>query len=204
MPATSSCRPPARRLGKLLALLPALALFGCAAPVPRQAPLAGAEPALITGFQLSGRVAVKYDAQGFSGGLRWQRSGDSDDLLLLSPLGQGVAHIERDAHGVTLTAPDQRPYHAMDTAQLTEQVLGWRLPLDGLRYWVLGVAAPGSAATPEIDADKRLVRLTQEGWRIDYLGYKRVDGTDLPGKIFLQRDEVEVKLVIDAWDAVSR
>jgi outer membrane lipoprotein LolB len=82
--------------------------------------------------------------------------------------------------------------------------LGWRLPLDGLRYWVLGVAAPGSAATPQRDADQHLVRLTQQGWRIDYLGYKRVDGTDLPGKIFLQRDEVEVKLVIDAWDAVSR
>jgi len=194
----------ARRLSKLLALLPALALFGCAAPMPREALGPGTEPALIKGFQLSGRIAVKYDDQGFSGGLRWQRSGESDDLLFLSPLGQGVAHVERDAHGVTLTAPNQPPYHAMDTAQLTQQVLGWSLPLDGLRYWVLGVAAPGSAATPEVDADKRLARLTQQGWRIDYLGYKRVDGTDLPGKIFLQRDEVEVKLVIDAWDAVSR
>lgn len=194
----------ARRLSKLLALLPVLALFGCAAQPPREAPVPGIEPALIKGFQLSGRIAVKYDGQGFSGGLRWQRNGESDDLLFLSPLGQGVAHVERDALGVTLTAPDQPPYHAMDTAQLTQQVLGWSLPLDGLRYWVLGVAAPGSAATPEVDAGKRLARLTQEGWRIDYLGYKRVDGTDLPGKIVLQRDEVEVKLVIDAWDAVSR
>jgi len=194
----------ARRLSQLLVLLPALALFGCAAQPPREAPAPGTEPALIKGFQLSGRIAVKYDGQGFSGGLRWQRNGESDDLLFLSPLGQGVARVERDAHGVTLTAPDQPPHRAMDTAQLTQQVLGWSLPLDGLRYWVLGVAAPGSAAAPEVDADQRLARLTQEGWRIDYLGYKRVGGTDLPGKIVLQRDEVEVKLVIDAWDAISR
>jgi len=189
---------------KLLALLPVLALFGCAAPMPREAPVPGTEPALITGFQLSGRVAVKYDGQGFSGGLRCQRNGDTDDLLILSPLGQGVARIERDAEGVTLTAPDQRPYRAKDTAELTQQVLGWRLPLDGLRYWALGVAAPATAAIPEVDAGQRLSRLTQDGWRIDYLGYKRVDGTDLPGKIVLQRDDVEVKLVIDAWDAVYR
>jgi len=192
------------RVRKLFALLPALALFGCAAPMPREAPIAGTEPSLITGFQLSGRVAVKYDGQGFSGGLRWQRNGETDDMLILSPLGQGVARIQRDAEGVTLTAPDQRSHHAKDTAELTQKVLGWRLPLDGLRYWVLGVAAPAAAATPEVDADQRLLRLTQDGWRIDYLGYKRIDGTDLPGKIVLQHGEVEVKLVIDVWDAVYR
>jgi len=192
------------RVRKLLALLPALVLFGCVAPMPREAPVPGTDPALIKGFQLSGRVAVKYDGQGFSGGLRWQRSGESDDLLILSPLGQGVARIERDAEGVTLTAPDQRPYRARDTAELTQQVLGWRLPLDGLRYWVLGTPAPGAAAVAESGADQRLSSLTQDGWRIDYLGYKRVDGTDLPGRIVLQRGEVEVKLVIDSWDAVYK
>lgn len=192
------------RVRNLLALLPALALFGCAAPLPREVPLPGSDPALIKGFQLSGRVAVKYDGQGFSGGLRWQRNGETDDVLILSPLGQGVARIERDAKGVTLTAPDQRPYRAKNTAELTQQVLGWRLPLDGLRYWTLGVAAPASTAIREVDADQHLSRLTQDGWRIDFLGYTRFDGTDLPGKIVLQRDEVEVKLVIDLWDAVYR
>jgi outer membrane lipoprotein LolB len=191
------CRP--GQVGMAAFLLLA-ALSGCAPLPPRIEPPAGAAaPAVQPGrFHLGGRVSVKYDGQGFSGGLRWQQSGDTDDLLLLSPLGQGVAHVVRDATGVSLTTADQQNYRAPDAESLTEQVLGWRLPLSGLRYWVLGAPAPGPGV-PQRDQSRRLSHLDQDGWRIDYLGYQLVDGVELPGRIEMQRGDLEIRLLIDEW-----
>lgn len=175
-------------------------LAGCAAvptveTAPQTPPLA-AKP-IAEKFQLTGRVAVKYDGQAFSGGLRWQHSAVSDEILLSSPLGQGMAQIVRDEAGVSLISADAQTYHAQDAEELTEAVLGWRLPLAGLLHWVRGEAAPGEHQAQH-DAGA-LMRLEQDGWQIDYLGYRDVNGRRLPQKIFLQRGDLDIRLVIDTW-----
>ena len=152
----------------------------------------------VDAFQLSGRVGVKYDEQGFSGNLRWQHAAQRDEILILSPLGQGVAQIEQNAAGVVLTTAAQQRYQAQDAETLTEQVLGWRLPLAGMRYWVLGRAAPGKAEM-QLDELMRPKRLIQDGWQIDYLAYREADGLALPQKMTMHRDDLEMKLIIDDW-----
>ena len=175
-------------------------LGGCAAvpPALEQAPspLPSQPSAKQEGFQIIGRMAVQYDGQAFSGGLRWRHTLAADELLLSSPLGQGVAQIVRDADGITLVnAADQQTYHAQDAEELTEGVLGWRLPLSGMAYWVRGKAAPG-ANQPRYEAGQ-LVRLDQDGWQIDYSGYSQIGGELLPKRIFLQRGDLDIRLVID-------
>jgi len=180
-----------------------LLLGGCAAVPPAVEQVASPLPsqpvsAKPAGFQIIGRVAVQYDGQAFSGGLRWQHTAAADEMLLSSPLGQGVAQIVRDESGVTLVnAADQQAYHAQDAEELTEGVLGWRLPLSGMAYWVRGKPAPGTNQ-PRYEAGQ-LVRLDQDGWQIDYLGYSEVSGEHLPRKIFLQRGDLDIRLVIDEW-----
>lgn len=178
-------------------------LSGCATPLPRLSePVATtqfASPEAVRGFYFSGRIGVQYDGQGFSGMLQWHHGGPEDEILILSPLGQGVARITRDAQGVTLTTSDDQVYRAQDVESLTRQVLGWGLPLQGLQYWVLGLAAPDGEAGREFDEERRLSRLRQDAWRIDYLGYRSVQGISLPGKMVMANDRIEVKLVIDKW-----
>lgn len=185
-------------------VLTVLLLGGCAAvpPAPEQAtsPLSAQPSARQDGFQITGRVAVQYDGQAFSGGLRWRHTAAADEMLLSSPLGQGVAQIVRDESGVTLVnAADQQTYHAQDAEELTEGVLGWRLPLSGMTYWVRGKAAPG-VNQPRYEAGQ-LVRLDQDGWQIDYLGHSQISGEQFPKKIFLQRGDLDIRLVIDEWSA---
>lgn len=187
------------RAGLLLLLL-----GGCAAVPPaleQVAPSLPSQPsAKPAGFQITGRVAVQYDGQAFSGGLRWRHTVAADEVLLSSPLGQGVAQIVRDESGVTLVnAADQQTYHAQDAEELTEGVLGWRLPLAGMAYWVRGKPAPGTNQ-PRYEAGQ-LVRLDQDGWQIDYSGYSQISGEQLPRKIFLQRGDLDIRLVIDEWGA---
>lgn len=151
-------------------------------------------------FQLSGRIAVKHDEQGFSGTLRWAHDTRHDEVFLLSPLGQGVARIERTSSGMTLTTSDEKIYRADNVETLTEEALGWRLPLQGLEHWVLGLAAPGSVAHRDLDASGQLARLTQDGWRIEYQRHQMVQGTNLPTKLEINYgDDLDVRLIIDRW-----
>lgn len=200
MPSKSSNR----NAAGVVALLAVALLAGCAdLPAPSEPAVAAkalAGIAAVKRFDLSGRIAVKYDGQGFSGSLRWSHDARHDDILLLSPLGQGVAHIVRTADGVTLTAADESVHRAADTEQLTHDFLGWRLPLHGLEHWVLGLPAPESGWRAENGANARPARLYQDGWQVDYERYHTVQGVELPRRLeAAYGNTLEIRLVIDQW-----
>lgn len=170
-----------------------LLFAGCAAIEERPAPAGPVGDA----FYLSGRVSVKYGAEAASGKIAWQHDAASDDLLFSTPLGQGVARIVRRDALVKLTTSDQKVYQAGDVETLTEQVLGWRLPLTGLPDWVRGRAAPGTPAQTRLDSLQRLAELRQSGWLVEFLEYKSEKGP--PGQLRLSRENVAIRLVIDEW-----
>ena len=97
-------------------------------------------------FELSGRLAARQGEEAFTGNVSWRHAGSVDELLVTSPLGQGVARIVRKEDAVVLTTAEPREYRAPDVELLTEQALGFRLPLKGLADWVLGRPAAGSEA----------------------------------------------------------
>ncbi|MBA2352833.1 MAG: lipoprotein insertase outer membrane protein LolB [Burkholderiales bacterium] len=192
----------ARRARLLLALSSLFLVASCA--VTRSIPDAS-QPIVqspIAHFELSGRLAVRYDDQGFSGNVRWEhgRPAALDRIFLNSPLGQTVAFLERDATGVTLVA-DQQTHRAVDAESLTRDVLGWTLPLTGLEHWVLGRVAPeNTPSVIERDNAGRLTSLTQNAWRITFPRYGEEPHRALPSRIDLQYGTLEIKLIIDDWN----
>ena len=170
-----------------------LLLAGCAAIEQQPAPAGPIGDA----FHLSGRVSVKFGAEAASGRISWQHDPAGDDLLFSTPLGQGVARIVRRDARVSLTTSDQKVYQASDVETLTEQVLGWRLPLAGLPDWVRGRAAVGAPAPTRLDGSQRLAELRQSGWLVEFLDYNGANG--LPARLHLSREDVEIRLVIDEW-----
>ena len=167
-------------------------LAGCATqPEIPDVPLSG------DGFALTGRVSMKYAAEAASGKLAWQHDVASDDLLFSTPLGQGVARIVRRDGVVTLTTSENREFRASDAEALTQQVLGWRIPLTGLPDWVRGRVSPGTPAETRRDPSGRLSELRQAGWLVEFVDY-RVGGT-LPARLRLSREDLEIRLVIDTW-----
>jgi outer membrane lipoprotein LolB len=151
-------------------------------------------------FALSGRVAVAAGGEGFNANLRWTQDGARSQLTLVGPLGVGGTQIT--ASGSDLTLVTSRGEHidseAAHAALATR--LGFDPPLSSLRYWVLGVPDPSQPATESLDvAQQRLSSLTQDGWRVEYLGYGSTDGEALPARLTLQRDTVRVRLLVDNW-----
>ena len=171
---------------RLCAATIALLLAACAAPEFQR-------PAENVVFELTGRIAVKYRDEAASGNIAWRHSAGSDEMLLSSPFGQGLARIVRTREVVTLTTSEGHDVSAADAEALTEQVLGFRIPLKGLADWVRGRPGPGPARTQN-DAG-RLVELEQSGWKIEYLGYEG----GLPSRMRLIYPGLELRLAISSW-----
>lgn len=158
-------------------------------------PLAPVKPPAET-FVLAGRVSVRHGEASFSGGMSWTASASADEVLLSDPLGQGVANLARTPAGVVLTPAGKEPVTAQSVEELTESMLGFRLPLAGLRYWAQGYPDPARPFEARRDDGGGLLQLRQDGWVIDYLQYRG----ERPRKIHVNRDELEIRLVIDSWE----
>jgi outer membrane lipoprotein LolB len=175
--------------------LAALALAGCAtlaptAPAPVPARLEEA-------FQLNGRFAVRFGSEGGSGRIAWEHTPATDDLTVLSPIGQGLARIVRKDGIYTFTSSGRPPETDRDPEALTARTLGWRLPIGGLPYWISARAQPGSPATIERGPNGRPAVLEQAGWRIEYQSYHVENG--LPERIRVRREDLDLRLVLEEW-----
>ena len=147
-------------------------------------------------FDLTGRLAARYGKEAFTGNLAWRHAKSADEMLITSSLGAGVARIVRDGEWVVLTTAEPREYKARDAEALTEEVLGFRLPLSGLADWVRGRASDEAAAKVERDEQGRLRALEERGWRIEYQDYEG----KLPSRMRLTYPDIELRLAISKWE----
>jgi outer membrane lipoprotein LolB len=168
--------------------LAALLLAACAAIAPPP-PKAGE-------FAVVGRVAVRYGDEAASGRVAWRHTATDDDLVLSTPLGQGIAEITRRDGVYTLVGANRERLTATDPEQLTEQALGYALPLAGLPDWLRGRAQAGVPAESRYDG-RHLAELRQLGWTIEYLAYEE-DGR-MPKRLRLTRGALDIRLAIEEW-----
>lgn len=177
-------------------------LAGCAQmPQVPTRPTVSEGPALtLSRFNLEGRISVKTEEQSFSGGIRWNHAPGRDEILLSSPLGQGLAELRQEDGQVALKSAEGRTHLASSGEELLEAVLGVRLPVGGMVHWLSAHPRPGSPYVLEHNGEGRVARLTQDGWRVEYGRYQLHGERWLPGRIFARRDEtLEFRLVIDTW-----
>ena len=177
-------------------------LTGCAS-VPPPVVVTGLNQARQERFELDGRIAVHYRNDSSTAMIHWQHKPEIDQLVLSSPLGQTLSALTRDKHGVSLVDSAQKTHHAENVESLTEQLLGWKLPLENLSYWIVGNAVPGQSYQVQQDAAHGLVQLTQSGWVVTYSRWQQVGGMNLPNKLTLVGQGVEVRLVIGEWKIVG-
>ncbi len=108
-------------------LLLCLLLAGCATSPPSAQRPPVAE---ISAFAFTGRIAVRQGETRHYVNIDWRHTADSDEILLNTPLGQGLAELTRNATGAHLILADQRHFTAQDWSTLSAEVFGFRLPLE--------------------------------------------------------------------------
>jgi len=139
-------------------------------------------PPTLTEFEFDGRIAVRQSQSWHYANIVWRHDKAGDEILLTTPLGQGMAELSRDASGARLLTADRKEYAASDWEGLSEQTFGIRLPLGDMPKWLTGHAPPAAS-----------------GWRVEYLDYQSEAADALPTSMEARRDDIEVRLKINEW-----
>jgi len=160
---------------KVVAVLLAAVLAACA-QVELKPPAGPLE------FSLAGRIAARSGKEAFTGNLSWRHAREGDEMLITTPTGQGVAQIIRQGDAVVLKTSEPREYRAADSEELTERVLGFRLPIEGLAETVQGRPSPA---------------LEGRGWKVEY---QEFDEQRRPTRLRLTNAGAEVRLAIHQWN----
>ncbi len=209
---------------KLLVGLVAAIAVSCA-PVPVRPPpedpavvWQARQPRLVAlkTWDIQGRLSARTADEGWQASLRWVRDDERHNIDLWGPLGRGHLRLTQDRFGASLRDAEQNTYWAANGQELLFETTGWRLPLDGLNYWVVGVPVPEIPGQQALDDWGRLKTLQQLGWDIRFLRYTRAGDYEFPSKLFIRRKLVgnenlltdnessnapivEVRLVIEHW-----
>lgn len=193
-------------IAALIAVLPGCALLR---PSPGEAPASAEQQAAwqqrvvrlsaIDHFTLTGRVAS--GALGFKADLRWKQHADGRyEMRVAGPFGARAAELAGDARQVTVRTGNQAETVTTDPETWLQQALGVRLPVNGLRWWALGLPAPDSEHHVLLDpAEGRALRIVQNGWALDYLEYRHSSALDLPRRIEARNGDTRVLVLADQW-----
>ncbi len=179
--------------GRLVALATGALLAACATPT------LGPPDRSYTG-RFSATTTAGEQRESVSGRFNLEIRGSHQLLDLASPIGTTVARIEISPGGARATGAQMQEVSGPDADALTEQLLGWRLPVSGLVDWIEGRAAPDRTARVEREAGRAVV-IEQDGWKISLP--ETFEATDRPRRLVLERPaapnapSVMLRLVVD-------
>lgn len=181
------------------AALVAALLSACAAVPPAVVAPAPGRAYVDTPFAAAGRLSARHGLDAVAVHFVWSHRPPHDDLAVTSPLGQTVAELSGDASvpRVEARSADGRRAEAPDWTTLTEQALGFPLPVSGLAAWIRGSPHPGTRHTLEADPEGRVSLLRQDGWEIVY-DYPDAAARE-PQRLRISYPDVEIRVVVDRW-----
>jgi outer membrane lipoprotein LolB len=167
---------------------------GADAPWPEQR----AALATFDRYSLDGRVAVAANGQGFSASLRYAQLARRTELSLEGPLGIGGLQVKVDGDDLEIaTSRGERLDGAEARAEL-ERRLGFVLPLEQLRWWMLGIPAPGDSAVNTGEGGE-IRDFMQAGWRVSINSRSPGLGFSLPQRLTAEREGARLKLLVERW-----
>lgn len=182
----------ARLAGWSAALGLALLTSGCATPPAAPAKSVASVPAS-KHFQLSGRLSLRVDQRIEVVNIRWQRTAEREEILLLSPLGSTVARLEQNAGSTARLDEGKGPTReARSIAELISDVLGQTVPLDELSWWLQGWQAGGTQPLPPGD-------FRHGEWQVAL--EKNEEGR--VSRLEATRGDVRLRMVVDSFEARS-
>ena len=160
----------------------------------REQMLAGAD-----NWALQGRLGVSDGHDGGSGSFSWTQHGDHYVFVLRAPITGKSFRLSGGPDGALLEGLDGGPLQGPDAEALMRKALGWEVPLDELRAWVLGLRADGGPAELSFGANRLPSQLQQDGWTVDYPAWDDSRQPPVPRKVYAAKPPYKVRLSIESW-----
>jgi outer membrane lipoprotein LolB len=153
----------------------------------------------LTGWELVGRLSLDDGQEGGSGRLHWHTDRGVSVLYFRGALGRGAWRLSAAADGAVLERGDGSVIRAPAVDQLVRQEIGWQVPVDHLKWWVLGLRGPGPDGPMDLDEQGTPRRFEQGGWTIEFKRYQDVSGIRMPRRMEAVSGSYRVKLAISHW-----
>ncbi|HET9047377.1 MAG TPA: lipoprotein insertase outer membrane protein LolB [Chiayiivirga sp.] len=150
-------------------------------------------------WRLSGRIAVSDGRDNGSGRMIWQQDGDSFVISLNAPVTRRSWRLSGGPGHARLEGLEGGPFEGPDASSLLREHLGWNVPMEDLAAWVRGMRAAHASSTIDFDAEGLPALIQQHDWVIEYRKFARVDDLAMPTKVFAERGQQRIRLVVDEW-----
>ena len=181
---------------RIFCLLLAAGLTACVSAPPR---IEGADATMqssnLQQWLATGRIGVAAAQTGGSGSFRWQQHDERSDVQLAGPAGIGSVELRLQGDALEVATASGETYQAQAALDELQARLGAAVPPGKLRYWLLGLAAPG----PYRWLDDSNTVLEQDGWQIQYGEFLTQNSLRLPAKITATSGSTRVRIVIERW-----
>jgi outer membrane lipoprotein LolB len=162
---------------KLAVVALSLWLTGC-----QTSALSGSDSGAIdTGdFETVGKLALRTPGESLSVRFRWRQAGESYDLELWGPFGQGRTRLVGDTQQMSVLDGQGQVLSQGHPELVVRQQIGWDLPLLALVSWAQGRPVAGApVSNVSWDPQGRYTGFVQENWRVQYLAYYEYDAIGL-------------------------
>ena len=159
----------------------------------------------VSSWQLQGKVSILRDGKLWHTGVNWLHSEDGDRLNLTAIGGRTLMRLHNHREGASAMDSRGRTYRAASFRELVARAFGADVPVENLRYWVVGTVADGSGAGVfRLNRDGSLKALRQDGWEVRYLRYRPaqhplLSRVMMPALLEVSRGDLKLTVAVRRW-----
>ena len=158
-----------------------------------------------TRWEAVGALSLQHGSQLVVLSFHWNQATRNQYRIQMASAGglYNMSLVSNIGH-VTLWRTETKHASASTPEKLMQRELGWSIPVRNLYYWIRNLPGPGQSKRT-YDRWGHLVELRQQGWLIDYKGFRHYSsGVDLPTTLYLTRRDFRIKIVIQRWVSLTR
>ncbi len=149
-------------------------------------------------WKLDGRIGIIANNESESANISWTQSGDATTLRIYGALGATYALLHATPGYAKLELSDDEIYEGSSAQQLLWQRTGWNIPVEHLRFWLLGLH--NNAPSYQLNDQGYVANIDFQYWAINFQQYQSFGGLIMPKKIRAQHPEIVLKFAIYDWE----
>ncbi|MDK4696806.1 outer membrane lipoprotein LolB [Kingella negevensis] len=143
-------------------------------------------------FEASGRLGVKINEKGSYANFDWSRKNGVETIDVNTPIGTTVGQLCQDSQGVLAQDSNGKVYLADTPEQLSEQLLGYDLPVKYLGVWANGEWVRDVPHSFTADG-----KLQQSGWKIS----RELTEEGMPRILLLESEDLTLRMVFTEYSS---
>ncbi len=147
-----------------------------------------------TEWSFLGRIVITDQNNALSANISWEHFDNRDEIDLSGVFGIGRTKISLSRGRVEIKSAGESDVQLGDIDGIVSSMLGVKVPISSLKYWVLGLVDPYADFIPQDSG------FDQHGWKVRYLQMQLSGKINLPRKIRLEQGSAKLKLIVNQWD----